>query len=141
MTTADTADFADRPWMDAEAEPIEPTPSRAAIYGWRAFAHAGPLLAWIMPVLGVGMLIPLVLWQTKAKQDGDLALADHAVESLNFQINIAVLSLLCTATIIGVLLLPILWIGGTVYSLIAAYRVYHGNDYRYPWIARPIKVD
>lgn len=141
MTAADTADFSDRPWMDTEADPIESTPSRAAVHGWRAFAHAGPILAWVMPVLGVGMLVPLLIWQLKAKEEGDQVLAANAIESLNFQINVAVLSFIATATILGVLLLPILWIAGTVFSLIAAYKVYHGQDYRYPWILRPIKAD
>ncbi len=147
-TTADDPNFADRPWMDPEAEPTSGASARnpkssswSKPMAWRAASHATPLLSWIMPVLGTGIMMPLLIWQVKAKKEGDPALAKQAVEALNFQINVAVLSLLLTATVFGIALLPLLWIGASVFAIIAAVKAYRGEEYSYPWILRPIEVN
>jgi uncharacterized protein len=145
-TTYDSADFSDRPWMEGEPateskarRPKDPALSKAL--AWRAACHGAPVLSWILPVLGLGIMAPLLIWQVKAKQDDDTLLAAEAVEALNFQINVAALSFLLSATIIGLAIVPIVWIVGTVFAIIATVKTHRGEEYRYPRIFRPITLD
>lgn len=143
--TADpTSDFADRPWMDPETVPLEAsgTESEASsercdpARGWRCVCHVAPLAAWLLPGSGVNLLLPILIWKLKAEKDGDEPLAEQAIESLNFQLNLCALTILLSLTIVGLALVPILWFAATVLMVIAAVKVYQGEPYRYPWIYR-----
>lgn len=41
-----------------------------------------------------------------------------------------------TAVIIGCILMPIVWIGGIVFGIIASIRASEGTEYRYPLTLR-----
>ena len=137
------SDFADRPWMaGAEMPPRRPT-ARPALSdrGWLVACHLGPLVLWLLYPYGAAALVPLLIWQIKAKQDKNERLASHAIESLNFQLNLTLLSAALTITIIGVLFLPVLMVVGLVLTIKASYRTSKGEDFRYPWIYRLIKEE
>lgn len=136
--TADPAsDFADRPWMDG-ADASETTV--AADRNWLVAAHASPLLLWVLYPYGSALIIPLLIWQLKAKKEGNRPLIAHSVEALNFQINLTLACIALSVTIIGLFIVPIVMIAGLVFSLIASFKTYKGADYRYPWIYRFIKA-
>ncbi|MCB9914125.1 MAG: DUF4870 domain-containing protein [Planctomycetes bacterium] len=144
MTAADTADFSDRPWMHPDTDPVGEEPKAHALDErklWRAACHGLPVLSYVVPGFGVAALIPLLIWRTKARREGDEELIQEAVEALNFQVNVVVLAFLLTATVIGLPLMVLLLVFAGILGLAAALRVYRGQEHRYRWILRPITVD
>lgn len=139
MTTADPSpEFVDRPWMGEQREPESVV---IADRGWLATSHAAPALLWILFPYGSALIVPLLIWQVKAEKEGNRPLILHSVEALNFQINLTLVCIALSISVIGLLVVPIVLIAGLVLSLIAGYKAYHGVDYRYPWIKRVIKVE
>jgi len=111
---------------------------------WPTLCHLSPLLGWVFALSGFGALLmpflwiaaPLLVWQT---QKSDPRVDDQGREVLNFQLNIVALSVILAATCIGTLLIPVLWIAGAVFSLVAAIQTSEGKQYRYPFIYRVIR--
>jgi uncharacterized Tic20 family protein len=62
-------------------------------------------------------------------------LKHHATESLNFQITVTLAILLCIPlmfVIVGIVLLPVVWIGALVFEIMATIAANRGEWYRYP---------
>ncbi len=89
-------------------------------------------------VLGIvaGFLAPLIFWLIK--KDESPAVAEHAKESLNFQLNVLVY-LIVIAIISCGMLTPLPWIYSIVMCVIATMKASEGQLYRYPAILRVIK--
>ncbi|MFT7485456.1 MAG: putative Tic20 family protein [Candidatus Paceibacteria bacterium] len=141
-----TSDFADRPWMEGAASPPKPGAKKAPRVilqdrGWLVACHLAPLLLWVLYPYGCAALVPLLIWQVKARKEGNRRLTSHAIEALNFQLNLTLLGIALTITIIGVLLIPFVLVTGIVFATIASIKTYRGQDYRYPYIYRLIKED
>ena len=111
---------------------------------WAMLAHAGSAAGLIFGVGYLGFVAPLVIWIMK-KDDSSFA-SSQAKEALNFQtliflINIAMgifVFLTLGAGICVVIPLAIgLWFVELVLSLIAAFRTYDGQAYRYP---NPLRI-
>lgn len=137
--TADpSSDFVDRPWMEGEPDvqasddPLRP---------WLIACHVAPLALWIFFPYGCAVILPLLIWQLKAKEEGDPRLTAHAIEALNFQINLTLAIIALSITIIGLVVVPVLMVAGLVFSGIATVKVWKGRDYRYPWIYRFVTPD
>lgn len=96
-------------------------------------AHIGGIL--------FGWLAPLIIWLIK--KDQSAFVADQAKEALNFQITIFIAAmvsgLLVLAFFIGCFLLPVVLIGGIVFSIMAGIAANKGQAYRYPFALRLIK--
>jgi uncharacterized Tic20 family protein len=96
------------------------------------------LLGFAGFVIPFGNLIgPLVLWLVKRSES---PLLDRTgKEVLNFQLSyviyFAVAGLLCFV-LVGLLILPILFILWVVFMVIAAVKTGNGEEYRYPAIIR-----
>ena len=95
------------------------------------FAHLSAILT--------GFIGPLIFYLVK--KDEDPFVADQSREALNFNLTVLiawvavfVLSLL----IIGVFLIPILWIGALVFQIIAGIAANRGEWYRYPVTIRMV---
>jgi uncharacterized Tic20 family protein len=97
------------------------------------------LLSHVLSLVG-GFLAPLIIWLLK--KDQSAYIAEHALESLNFQISImiyfAVAGVLCII-LIGFVLLPIIGIFALVVIIVATIKAYKGEMYRYPLTLRLIK--
>jgi uncharacterized Tic20 family protein len=65
--------------------------------------------------------------------------SDQAKESLNFQLTVLIAILICAATCVGLIVLPVVAIGALVYQIIAAMEANKGVQYRYPYTIRMIK--
>ncbi|WP_109509734.1 DUF4870 domain-containing protein [Nocardioides speluncae] len=92
---------------------------------WSAGAHGGALI--------LGFVAPLVVMLTKGNESP--AIRRHAVESLNFQITMAIamtVSIFLIFILIGILTTIALSIGWIVLTVIATIKAYNGEDYRYP---------
>lgn len=103
---------------------------------WAMAGHLGSILtAWF----ALGLIAPLVVLLVKG---GDSPyVRRHAVESLNFQINALVYSLLfglLMLVLIGFLLLPLYGIFYLICVVLATVRASSGQDFRYPLTIRVV---
>ena len=89
----------------------------------------------------IGFIIgPLIIWLMKKDQSAFVDACGK--ESLNFQITLIVagiVSSLLTLVLIGFLLVPVVFIGGIVLTIIAGIKASNGEVYRYPVCIRLIK--
>lgn len=98
------------------------------------------LLAFSGYVIPFGHLIgPLVMWLVK--KDESAFVDANGKESLNFQITLTiawVVSGILCLVLIGLLLLPVVFVGGIVLTIIASIKANEGKVYRYPVCLRLI---
>ena len=76
------------------------------------------------------------------KKDSSKFVDYHGKESLNFQLNILVYTLVCLpllCVVVGVVLLGVLHTYSIVCVIIAGIKASGGELFRYPFIFRPIK--
>ncbi len=92
-------------------------------------AHVLTLFFWIIP--------PLVIYLLK--KDESSYVAEHAKESLNFQITIGIVGVILFITIIGILLLWVLGIAVLILVIVATIKASESKLYRYPFTLRLIK--
>lgn len=104
---------------------------------WALVAHLGPLALLLFGVsMPFAFLVPLIVLHTAGKDDA--VITHHAKEALNFQLNVAILSVVFTITCVLIPLLIPLWLGDLVLCVIASIEVTKGKDYRYPLIYRVV---
>ncbi len=83
---------------------------------------------------------PLIIWLLK--KDEDAFIDSQGKEALNFQITVALASIVAFALsciFIGVLLMPVIGVLDLVFSIIACVKSSNGEDYRYPISLRLVK--
>jgi len=122
--------------------PIPPTMAGAAAVlpaiekgrWWTVFSHL--LLFAAIPTVFLGGVVTFFLWQILGKDDPFVE--DQAREALNFQINVAALSLILAASFIGLPLVIVLWVVACIMCMIAALHASRGERYRYPLILRVV---
>ena len=99
---------------------------------WGLLSHLSGL---VLAIIG-----PIIIWQTKGKESSYVEY--HAKEALNFHITLALAGIVCIPLmfiLIGFLLLPVVGIGGLVFTIIAGLKANEGVRYRYPVCIRFIK--
>lgn len=96
---------------------------------WALLAHLSPIF--------LGFIGPLVIWLIY--KDQSPFVNDQAKEALNFQLALMIVALICTATCVGLLLVPVIGIAALVYSILAGVEANKGVYYRYPYTIRLIK--
>jgi uncharacterized Tic20 family protein len=104
---------------------------------WSMAAHVGSFLA---AYLALGFLCPLIVLLVKGNQSAYVR--HHAVESLNFQITAAILTVIFAILIfvvIGIFLLIALGIVYVVLVIMASVAASRGELYRYPVSIRLVK--
>lgn len=116
---------------------------------WAAGAHAGALLLALLTSWAAGIagaIAALVIWILV--RDKYPFAAEHAKEALNFNISMfiyAAISVVLVIFTLGlglVVAVPVWVVLGLVWlvcSLIAAFKAYDGNAYRYPLTIRLFK--
>ena len=101
--------------------------------GWAALSH---LSAFVM-FLGVPALVgPFVVWLLKRD---DPYVDQQAKEALNFNISFliyGIASALLIILLVGILLLPIVFVTWFVLVIVASVKASAGEDYRYPLTLR-----
>ena len=100
---------------------------------WAMLAHMSFLLTF---VIGISCIAPLIIWLMK-KESSEF-IADQAKEALNFQLAAMIAVLVLSATCIGAILLPVVVVGGVVYSILGGMAANRGEVYRYPYTFRMI---
>ena len=109
---------------------------------WAAGAHAAALVAALLTswVAGIaGAVAALVVWMLV--RDKSAFAAEHAREALNFNLSMFLYSAMLTVLVIftlgiGIIVALPLWgilaLAWIVCTLIAAFKAYDGQPYRYP---------
>ncbi|WP_280400758.1 DUF4870 domain-containing protein [Nocardia carnea] len=120
-----------QPYGDPQQQPYgTPQPYGAAVSPsdaktWAMLAHLGGIL--------LGFIAPLIVWAMY--KDRDEFVRRHAVSALNFQILLFISVIVCSLlmiVLIGLVLLPIVWIAGLVFSIMAGLAANKGQEYKYP---------
>jgi uncharacterized Tic20 family protein len=97
-------------------------------------AHLSSVIAILLG--GLSFLGPLIVWIIK--KDQSAFVADQGKEALNFQIAALIASLVCGATCVLLILVPVIVVANIVYSIIGAMEANKGVYYRYPYTFRLI---
>jgi uncharacterized Tic20 family protein len=113
--------------LGSEEQPIAPPTSDE-----RTMAILSHVLCFV-----VGFWAPLIIYLVK--KDESKFVAEHAKESLNFQITCTIICILLFISIVGILLIWILVIVIAVLLIIATMRASESKLYRYPFNIRLIK--
>lgn len=93
--------------------------------------HLGGMLFSVLPGLIVWLL----------KKDDNPFVGEQAREALNFQITVLIgymAAYILVFLLIGLLLLPVIYLANLLLCIIAAVKVSKGEDYRYPLALRLI---
>src|SRR5262249_16082189 len=126
------------PFQDQGAAGAAPAPMAATGAGGNPRT-----MAMLAHVLGIftGFIGPLIIYATQSN-NGDPFVKDQAAQALNFHIRdsipVVVSSVLILA-LIGIILLPIVWIGAVIFSIMGAMAANKGEWYRYPITYRFVK--
>jgi len=95
------------------------------------------MLSHLSALLGVGFLLPLVVYLAMRKESEYVA--TNAREALNFHITVLIYGLCCIPLVfilIGIPLLIVLGLGSFVLAIIATIKASDGQCYRYPLTLR-----
>ena len=139
---------------EAGSNAPEPTPSPAATpapdtpAAASAVAYTGPAptaeekqLGMFTHLLGIlGFIGPLVIWLIK--KDTSPFINDQGKEALNFHLMLLIGYVIGGATsffCIGLLIIPAVWIVGTIFAIMGGLKAKEGIAYRYPFTIRFIK--
>jgi len=100
---------------------------------YATFVHlSGLLMAVFVPVLPA-----VVLWLVKKNESPYIN--DHGKEAINFQISLLiyyVAGAILTMAVIGVLIIPAVWVLGIVGVILSSIAANKGKYYRYPMTIR-----
>ena len=112
---------------------------------WSMLAHLS-VLAGLVGLMPLGALIIWLVYRDRSRRVGF-----HALQALWYQVAwlviwivASIIGLIFTVVTLGfgiILVLPaavVLWLAPVVHGCYAAYKVYQGVDYRYPFIADKI---
>jgi len=105
---------------------------------WGMLCHLSTLLAYAAG--GLTFIGPLVCWLIK--KDTSKFVDYHGKESLNFQLNVLIYTLIClplVCVVVGIFLLAALHVYSIVCVIIAGIKANGGELFRYPFIFRLIK--
>ncbi|NOK36852.1 DUF4870 domain-containing protein [Corallococcus exercitus] len=104
-------------------------------------AHLGTIAGLVVGAGFLGWAVPLFLMLTKGKESSFVRA--HAVESLNFQITVAIAmtvsALLVCALGLGFITGAITFLASVVFSVMAGLKANDGELYRYPVNIRMVK--
>ena len=100
-------------------------------------------LAMITHLSGIvaGFIVPLIIWLINKDKPEKGFLTDQSKEALNFQITLLLAYVACmilSFVLIGMFLMPIVWIASVVFMILAGVKANSGEAYRYPVALRLI---
>ncbi|MFT3703378.1 MAG: DUF4870 domain-containing protein [Agriterribacter sp.] len=94
------------------------------------------LLSHILAII-TWFIAPLIIYLIK--KDESKFVAQHARESLNFQITLCIAFIVLAITIIGLAFWWIVWMLSVILDIVATIKASEGKEYRYPLSIRLIK--
>lgn len=121
----------------AVPRPVTPAPALDSGAAPDSNERLGGGAAHLLALIGFPILGPLVLLLTGGKTSPHIR--RHALEALNFHLTVTGATFLLPFTVIGVLLLPVIWVGAIVLSIVGGVSALNGNAFRYPLTIRLVK--
>jgi uncharacterized Tic20 family protein len=97
----------------------------------------GASAAHLLSVIGFPIIAPLIVLLAAGKTSPYIR--KNAVEALNFQLTVVGASFLLPFTVIGVVLLPVIWVGSIVLSIIGGVSALSEKPFQYPFTVRAVK--
>ncbi|MFI7468001.1 DUF1707 and DUF4870 domain-containing protein [Nonomuraea sp. NPDC049646] len=94
-------------------------------------------LGHLLIAIGIPVVGPLILLLTAAKTSPYLR--RHALEALNFQLTVVGATCILPLTVIGVVLLPVIWVGAVVLGIVGGISALAESSFRYPLTVRLVK--
>ncbi|GII27716.1 hypothetical protein Pmi06nite_11580 [Planotetraspora mira] len=119
----------------AEFEPSPP--SAAADPEPDAGERVGGAAAHLLTLCGLFVIGPLIMLLAGGRTSPYIR--RHALEALNFHLTVLGATLLLPFTVIGVVLLPFIWILGFVLSVVGGVAALADGRFRYPLTVRLVK--
>lgn len=99
------------------------------------------ILCHVAPLIGVGVILPAIIYARKKDESHEIA--EHARETLNFQLTYLIFALLSLPLfivfLIGFFTMLAVLCAVTVFSIIGAIKAADGSVYEYPYTFRMIK--
>ncbi|GAT68355.1 tic20-like family protein [Planomonospora sphaerica] len=99
--------------------------------------RVGAAAAHLLPLAGLFVLGPLVMLFAAGRTSPYIR--RHAVEALNFHLTLIGATIVLAITFVGAVLVPLLWVGGVVLSVVGGLAALGEGDFRYPFTLRPVK--
>ncbi|MBO3749144.1 DUF1707 and DUF4870 domain-containing protein [Streptosporangiaceae bacterium NEAU-GS5] len=128
---------AGRPKLD----PAVPPPPR---YGYQrrvapkdAGDRVGGAAAHLLTLCGLIVIGPLIMLLTAGRTSPYIR--KHAMESLNFHLTVLGASIVLPFTVVGLVLIPFMWILGFVLAMVGGVAALADGEFRYPLTLRLIK--
>jgi uncharacterized Tic20 family protein len=97
----------------------------------------GAAAAHMLMVIGIPIIGPLILLLTGGKTSPYIR--RQALEALNFQITVVGATVLLPFTIVGVILLPFIWVAAVVLAIVGGVSALTEGAFRYPMTIRLVK--
>ncbi|HET8599578.1 MAG TPA: DUF4870 domain-containing protein [Segeticoccus sp.] len=113
--------------------PMSPQDQRT----WGMIAHLAPFVGSLVGLPFLGSLVVYLIYK-----DRGAFVRMHSAESLNFQLTLLIgyaIAAILIVVLIGIVLLPLLWIGSIVLQIVAAVAANNGQEYRYPLTIRFVR--
>ena len=121
-----TNPYESTPPQNPYGQGVPPTPmSPADEKMWATLIHVGGILFAFVPAL-IGYLV---------LRDRGPFIRAHSATALNFQITLMIVYVVGTALmaiLIGYLIVPVAWVLGIIFSILAALAANRGQGYSYP---------
>jgi len=136
---SENAGSSDQPEQAAGAEGSESAQEAPAAEEVSKDARTWAMLCHLLGLFTC-FVAPLIIWLIK--KDEDSFIDNQGKEALNFQITVAIASVVSgflTVVCIGAFLLVAVWIADLVFCIIASAKASSGQAYRYPVAIRFIK--
>jgi uncharacterized Tic20 family protein len=119
----------------APAGPAVPPPGYASADDktWALIAHFGGAVGMFVGGGALGWVAPLIAMVSKGNQSPTVRA--HAVAALNFQLLWSIIGAIGYITLclfVGFIILPIAWLMGVIFGIIAGLRANEGQLYKYP---------
>jgi uncharacterized Tic20 family protein len=97
----------------------------------------GAAAAHLLAVCGLVVVGPLIMLLTGGKTSPYIR--RHAMEALNFQLTVLGATILLPFTIVGVILIPVIWVAFFFLSVVGGLAALGDGGFRYPLTYRLIK--
>ncbi|HEX4816178.1 MAG TPA: DUF1707 and DUF4870 domain-containing protein [Nonomuraea sp.] len=97
----------------------------------------GAAAAHLLVLLGIPIVGPLIMLLAGGKTSPYIR--RHAVESLNFQLTVVGASILLPFTVVGIVLLPFIWVASVVLAIVGGVSALGEGTFRYPMTIRLVK--
>ncbi len=96
--------------------------------------HISPIALTLLGAAPLGLIAPLVLWAVRKKHSAFDD--DHGREVINFGISFLLWHVVLAITIVGLVLIPVIWIVAIVNNIRGAIAAGRGEYFRYPMTIR-----